>query len=71
MGGNIRSQNNMLHHKRVMDNCGLIDLGYKGHPFTWLNRREMEDNNQYQLDRGNTRLHQHIITNQRSPLTQV
>jgi hypothetical protein len=32
--------------------CELTNLGYKGYPFTWSNKREGSDNIQVRLDRG-------------------
>lgn len=36
----------------TMDYCGFSDLGYKGLPYTWDNRRECAQNVKVRLDRG-------------------
>lgn len=35
-----------------MNDHGLIDLGFKGHPFTWNNKRGGLANIQERLDKG-------------------
>ena len=35
-----------------MESCQLQDLGFKGYPFTWNNKRLREANNKIRLDRG-------------------
>ena len=32
--------------------CGLVDLGFSGYPFTWDNKREAAHNIQVRLDRA-------------------
>lgn len=39
-----------------MNEFGLIDLGYSGHPFTWNNKRSIGHNIQERLDRGITNI---------------
>jgi hypothetical protein len=51
-GGNPRNESQMLAFRECLTDCGLNDLGYKGHPFTWNNRRAGEENIQVRLDRG-------------------
>lgn len=52
IGGQVvaRSSNGGL--RRVINNYGLIDVGFVGHAFTWSNRRGGLANIQEQLDRG-------------------
>lgn len=35
-----------------MEDHGLMDLGFEGHPFTWNNKRGGLENIQERLDRG-------------------
>lgn len=35
-----------------MELCGLSDLGFQGHPYTWSNGRKGIDNIQFRLDRA-------------------
>lgn len=37
--------------RRIIDNLGLIDIGFLGKPFTWNNRRGGTENIQERLDR--------------------
>ena len=39
-GGRNPKQNRMLAYSEAMDNCNLIDLGFKGPRFTWFNKRK-------------------------------
>ncbi|KAH9732412.1 putative reverse transcriptase/RNA-dependent DNA polymerase [Citrus sinensis] len=39
LGGNDRSSNMMLEFKESIRACNLMDMGFKGHKFTWSNRR--------------------------------
>jgi hypothetical protein len=66
-GGNLRNESQMLAFRKCLMDCGLNDLGYKGHPFTWNNRRAGEENIQVRLDRG-TSMTQFL---ELFPLTQV
>ena len=34
-GGRLRPHNQMQQFKEVLDECGFMDLGFKGFPFTW------------------------------------
>ncbi|GAU33808.1 hypothetical protein TSUD_221460 [Trifolium subterraneum] len=52
LGGNTRSPNQLMLGRNAIDTCRLIDLGYEGHPFTWTNGRELEENIQCRLDRA-------------------
>lgn len=38
--------------RRMVDCCGLIDMGYVGTPFTWMNMRSGLANIQERLDRA-------------------
>ncbi|KAL5779912.1 hypothetical protein ACOSQ2_010649 [Xanthoceras sorbifolium] len=38
-GGKGRSSRLMSQFKNVIDDCNLLDLGFNGHPFTWVNRQ--------------------------------
>ena len=35
MGGSNRSHTQMQLFRDTIDECGFLDMGYKGHPFTW------------------------------------
>ncbi|KAH9685373.1 reverse transcriptase domain-containing protein [Citrus sinensis] len=39
LGGNDRSSNMMLEFKESIRACNLMDMGFKGHKYTWSNRR--------------------------------
>jgi hypothetical protein len=54
LGGNNRSEAQMLAFRDYLIDCGLTDLGYKGYAFTWDNKREGTANVQVRLDRGTT-----------------
>ncbi|XP_073361310.1 uncharacterized protein [Aegilops tauschii subsp. strangulata] len=51
-GGNTRSFNQMEDFRVCLADCGLVDLGYTGYPYTWDNKRDGEDNIQVMLDRA-------------------
>ena len=36
----------------TLSSCQLQDLGFKGHPYTWSNKRPGEANTKIRLDRG-------------------
>ncbi|XP_058768237.1 uncharacterized protein LOC131641969 [Vicia villosa] len=48
-----------------MEDCGLTDLGFQGHPFTWSNGRKGKDNIQCRLDRA---IASHSFLNRFSPI---
>jgi hypothetical protein len=50
LGGNERSESRMMNFRDYLADCRLMDLGYKGYPFTWSNRRAGEANIQARLD---------------------
>jgi hypothetical protein len=52
IGGNARSESQMLAFRECLSDCELNDLGFKGYKFTWNNKREGQDNIQVRLDRG-------------------
>ncbi|XP_071681350.1 uncharacterized protein [Lolium perenne] len=52
MGGNPRADVQMQSFRDCLADCELTDLGYKGYPFTWNNKRDGEANIQVRLDRG-------------------
>lgn len=51
-GGNYRRHDRMLDFRSCLDQCGLFDLGYHGHKFTWTNKQSGANNIQERLDRG-------------------
>lgn len=51
MGGSPVDQNRALRFAEVLNNCGFIDLGFSGPPFTWSNLRQSEDLIQERIDR--------------------
>lgn len=50
MGGNKPSTNQLSELKEVMNNCGLIDLGFNGPRFTWNNKRAGAANIKERID---------------------
>lgn len=52
LGGRPFAQSSNGGFKKLIDDSGLIDLGYKGAPFTWNNKRAGHSNIQERLDRG-------------------
>ena len=46
------SQRSMYEFGEVINRCGLVDLGYRGYPFTWENGRDAEAHIQKRLDRA-------------------
>ncbi|XP_058758387.1 uncharacterized protein LOC131631620 [Vicia villosa] len=51
-GGNPRSSAQLSMGRQTMDICGLSDLGFQGHPYTWTNGRQGDNNIQCRLDRA-------------------
>ena len=52
MGGNDREEWCMSGFREAVEYCGFSDLGYRGLPFTWDNRREGSHNIKVRLDRA-------------------
>jgi ribonuclease HI len=52
LGGIARSQSQMGIGRQCVEECGLIDLGFEGYPYTWSNGRQDEENIQCRLDRA-------------------
>ncbi|KAL5752459.1 hypothetical protein ACOSQ2_022966 [Xanthoceras sorbifolium] len=52
LGGVLRSYGAMPQFREVLDDCGLIDMGFKGSKFTWHNRQSNGDTIMERLDRG-------------------
>ena len=38
--------------REALENCQLEDLGYKGYPYTWNNKRPGDANTKMRLDRA-------------------
>uniref|UniRef100_A0A2N9J2G5 Zinc knuckle CX2CX4HX4C domain-containing protein n=1 Tax=Fagus sylvatica TaxID=28930 RepID=A0A2N9J2G5_FAGSY len=51
-GRNRRPDRQMQGFRDAMDECDLIDLGYRGSPFTWCNNRDPPATTWVRLDRG-------------------
>ena len=49
-GGLPRPQRQMDELREAIDYCGLQDLGFSGHPYTWSNNRREDQNVQCRLD---------------------
>lgn len=52
LGGNMRTFAQMEDFRDCLADCGLVDLGFWGYPYTWDNKREGDENVQVRLDRG-------------------
>ena len=52
MGGNDREEWCMEGFREAVDYCSFSDLGFRGLPYTWDNRREGSRNIKVRLDRG-------------------
>lgn len=52
VGGKIRTITQLSHGRQVMELCGLSDLGFQGHLYTWSNGRKGNENIQCRLDRA-------------------
>ncbi|KAH7864497.1 hypothetical protein Vadar_030200 [Vaccinium darrowii] len=51
LGGSYRPACSFRGFQKFIDDCGLVDLGFKGYPFTWRNNRSGTDYIQERLDR--------------------
>uniref|UniRef100_A0A2N9HDU2 Reverse transcriptase domain-containing protein n=1 Tax=Fagus sylvatica TaxID=28930 RepID=A0A2N9HDU2_FAGSY len=51
-GRNRRPDRQMQGFRDAMDECDLMDLGYRGSPFTWCNNRDPPATTWVRLDRG-------------------
>uniref|UniRef100_A0A2N9J5F1 RNase H type-1 domain-containing protein n=1 Tax=Fagus sylvatica TaxID=28930 RepID=A0A2N9J5F1_FAGSY len=47
----LRSDRQMQAFLNVLDDCGLVDLGFNGFPFTWCNNRDPPNTTWVRLDR--------------------
>ncbi|XP_050247698.1 uncharacterized protein LOC126695106 [Quercus robur] len=50
-GGRAFGVNSSLHFKECLDNCNMMDIGFSGPCFTWINKREVQALIQVRLDR--------------------
>ena len=51
LGGRNVNVNRSLRFKECLDRCNMIDLGFLGPRFTWMNRRGVEDLIQERIDK--------------------
>lgn len=51
-GGVIRRESQMRDFWHCIEDCGLRDTSFVGHPFTWTNKKVGRDNIQERLDIG-------------------
>ncbi|KAF7147859.1 hypothetical protein RHSIM_Rhsim03G0112800 [Rhododendron simsii] len=51
LGGNSCPSWSFRGFQKFIDDCGLVDLGFSGYPFTWRNNRSGDDYIQERLDR--------------------
>ena len=52
LGGNPFNLRRVHLFKECLDSCGMVDLGFHGPSFTWINKREVGHYIQERLDRG-------------------
>jgi hypothetical protein len=52
LGSCDRSEAQMSMFRDCIEECGLVDLGFTGHRFTWSNRQEGDDLVLVRLDRA-------------------
>ena len=52
LGGNPLNPRRVQFFKECLDSCGMVDLGFHGPRFTWVNKREVGHYIQERLDRG-------------------
>ena len=50
-GRYLRPERQMKAFRDVLDDCGLVDLGFNGFPFTWCNNRDPPNTTWVRLDR--------------------
>lgn len=51
-GGRVVGSSSIGGLQGIVDDFGLIDMGFTGHPYTWSKRRRGKANIQERLDRG-------------------
>lgn len=51
-GGNVRRDREMRDFRECLERCGLRNLGFVGHNFTWSNKQSGDGNIQERLDRA-------------------
>jgi hypothetical protein len=52
VGGTVRSQTQIGIGRRMVEACGLQDMGFDGYPYTWTTGRQESENIHCRLDRA-------------------
>lgn len=52
LGKNLKPKWKIVEFRSVVNDYGLVDVGYEGYKFTWSSRRKGNDLNHVRLDRA-------------------